>query len=456
MNDRSTVLIVDDDEDLLELLTIRLQRAGFSVETATGAKSAIRSLAQTRPRAVITDLKMDDVDGLTLLAEIESRYPVMPVIMLTAHGTIPDAVAATKKGAFAFLTKPINDVDLIACLKDAMALNNDGPVRSPSSEPPPQWRAEIVTRSPAMDALLQEAELAAASEASIIIESESGTGKELLAKAIHSASPREKGPFVAVNCAAIPEALFESEVFGHVKGSFTGAHRDRVGLFQQAQGGTVFIDEVGDMPAAFQAKLLRALQERTVRPLGSERDIDVDVRVISATHRDLDAAIVRNEFREDLYYRLSVIRLVLPPLSARREDIPLLANHFLKRFATDGVANGFSTGAMERLVAASWPGNVRQLANVVQQCLVLCRSELIPESLVDHSLRGKTQRLAPFAAARDQFEFEYLNSLLQATHGNVSQSARLAERNRSEFYKLLKKHGLDPEQFRTAGQDSDQ
>jgi two-component system response regulator GlrR len=448
VNSRTTVLIVDDDEDLLQLLTIRLRREGFNVATATSGESALQRLANVQPHAVITDLKMDGLDGLDLLAEIEVRYPVLPVILLTAHGTIPDAVKATRQGAYAFLTKPIEDAELIACIRKATSLHASDTPHPARPEGPAEWRSGIITRSPLMESLLREAELAGATEASIVIESESGTGKELLARAIHAASPRADQAFVTVNCSAIPDTLFESEVFGHVKGAFTDAHRDRIGLFQQADRGTLFLDEVGDMPLSGQIRLLRALQEQTIRPVGSNRDIAVDVRVIAATHHDLEADIERDQFREDLYYRLNVIKLRLPTLAARREDIPLLAEHFLEKFKDDGVARGFSPGAMERLVAASWPGNVRQLANVVQHCIVFCRSALIPESLVQRALEGKMERHASFIEARDRFEFEYLSKLLTATGGNVSQAARLAGRNRTEFYKLLKKHALDPAHFR--------
>lgn len=453
MNDRPNILVVDDDADLLQLLTIRLSRAGFAVQTADSASNALRSLVRSQPRAVITDLKMDEMDGMHLLEEIEQRYPVLPVIVLTAHGTIPDAVAATRKGAFAFLTKPINDVELISCLKEAIGMAGTDTEVGGAPSANEQWRANILTRSAAMESVLQQAKLVAASDASIIIEGESGTGKELLARAMHAASGRADAAFVPVNCTAIPQDLFESEIFGHVKGSFTGAHRDRTGLIQQAHLGTLFLDEVGDMPMAFQAKLLRALQEKVIRPVGAENDVKVDVRVIAATHRDLQAGILGNTFREDLYYRLSVVRLSLPPLSARREDIPLLTSHFLRQFAADGVATGFSSEAMQRLLAATWPGNVRQLANVIQQCVVLCPSAVIPESLVEHALGGSSRGLTPFATAREEFEFDYLHSLLQATSGNVSQAARLAERNRSEFYKLLKKHKLDPAEFRHDNKD---
>jgi len=448
VNQPPAVLVVDDDADLLQLMTLRLQRAGFTVQTAISGAEALKRLSERQPRAVVTDLRMDGLDGLELLAEIESRYPVLPVVLMTAHGTIPDAVRATRLGAYAFLTKPIDDKELIACLRQAMALGG-GEARVPGgADSSRAWRAQIVTRSPTMESLLRQAELVGASDASILIESASGTGKELLARAIHAASPRSGQPFVTVNCSAIPESLFESEVFGHVKGAFTGAHQDRKGLFQQAHAGTLFLDEVGDMPVTGQVKLLRSLQQQSVRPVGASADLRVDVRVIAATHHDLEADVARGTFREDLYYRLNVIRLRLPTLEQRREDIPLLVEHFLQKFKSDGVATGFSPGAMECLVAASWPGNVRQLANVVQHCVVLCRSALIPKSLVQHALQGRVGRRASFAEARDRFEFEYLSSLLKTTRGNVAQAARLAERNRSEFYKLLKKHGLDPAEYR--------
>jgi len=451
MSEHVPVLLVDDDRDLLALLTVRLRRAGYTVRVAEDARAALDTLAHHQVRVVITDLKMDHMDGLELLTEITQRYPVLPVILLTAHGTIPDAVKATQGGAFAFLTKPLNDSELLQTLAEAVTVNPLDAMAADRAATGTQWYAQILTRSPVMQQLLREAGLAANSGASILIEGESGTGKELLARAIHDASGRAGREFVTVNCTAIPETLFESEVFGHVKGSFTGAHRDHAGLFRQADKGTLFLDEVGDLPLMVQVKLLRALQERSIRPVGSGQSFDIDVRVISATNRDLELAVKEKLFREDLFYRLNVVTLTLPPLSERREDIPLLANHFLKKFEEDGVATGFSNTAMECLVGASWPGNVRQLANVVHHCLVLCRSDLIPESLVKHALRNRNQGLTPFAVARDQFESDYLRSLLKATGGNVSQAARLAERNRSEFYKLLKKHQLEPGDFRRKG-----
>ncbi len=447
MTREPTLLLVDDDEDLLKLLTIRLKGEGFHVKTAASGQAALKILTDLRPAAVITDLRMQGLNGIELLTEIKSRFPVLPVILLTAHGTIPDAVKATAGGAFAFLVKPINNQELISQVHAAVGPACAG--QSGDTEDGGQaWRNDIVTQSPLMETVLREAELAAASDVSILLHGESGTGKELLARAIHKASPRAANPCVTVNCSAIAETLFESEVFGHTKGSFTGAYRDKPGLFRQAEHGTLFLDEVGDLPAASQVKLLRALQERSVRPVGADQDVAVDVRVIAATHHDLEQAVKQNRFREDLFYRLNVIRLKIPPLEERREDIPLLVDHFLRASQDKGPVRGFSKDALELLATAPWPGNIRQLANVVQHCVVLCRSQLVPASLVERAMSGKAERLTSFAAAREQFEFEYLSRLLKTAGGNVSQAARIAERNRSEFYKLLKKHELDPADFR--------
>jgi two-component system response regulator GlrR len=286
----------------------------------------------------------------------------------------------------------------------------------------------------------------------VCIFGQSGTGKELLARAIHRASPRNGAPFVAVNCGAIPEGLLESELFGHKKGSFTGAVSDRRGLFQAAQGGTLFLDEVGDMPLPLQVKLLRALEERKIRPVGSHESFDVDVRVVSATHRKLEERIASGEFREDLYYRLNVVKLYIPALAERREDIPLLANHFLRRLAERYRRGhlGFSPEAMQLLVSAPWPGNVRQLLNVIEQAVALASTEMIPESLVRQALDVADTALTPLDEARKAFERDYLVRILKITGGNVTKAARLAGRNRTEFYRLLERHSLEPGMFKAA------
>ena len=282
-----------------------------------------------------------------------------------------------------------------------------------------------------------------------MINGHSGTGKEVLAQAIHGASPRGKKAFIAINCGALPEQLLESELFGHAKGAFTGAVSSREGLFQAAAGGTLFLDEIGDMPLSLQVKLLRMLQERKVRPLGSNRDLDIDVRIISATHRDLQKAMAKNEFREDLYYRLNVVNLKIPALNERAEDIPLLANHLLRESAKrhKPFVRSFSSDAMKRLMTATWPGNVRQLVNV-EQCVALTSAPVISEALVEQALEGENTALPTFVEARNQFELHYLRKLLQITKGNVTQAARMADRNRTEFYKLLSRHELDANDFK--------
>jgi two-component system response regulator GlrR len=322
----------------------------------------------------------------------------------------------------------------------------------PGDEPGEAWREAVLTRSPLMQQLLAEARLVAQSDASVVIEGASGSGKELLARALHAASPRAAAPFVAVNCGAIPEGLIESELFGHVRGAFTGAVRERRGLFEEARGGTVFLDEVAELPLAMQVKLLRVLQERELRPVGSDRTVKVDVRIVCASHRHLDDEVAAGRFREDLYYRLNVVKLALPPLSDRREDIPLLAQNFLAALAQryGKFVAGFGEGALEALAAAQWPGNVRQLQNVVEKCVVLGTCPRVPLALVQRALAHQSQEFLPLDEARRQFERDYLVQLLKLTAGNVAQAARLAHRNRTDFYTLLGRHQLEPSQFKPA------
>jgi two-component system response regulator GlrR len=439
----ANLLLVDDDPSLLKLLGMRLTSEGFHVTTAESGQEALRLLAREKIDLVISDLRMDEMDGMALFAEIQKYQPGMPVIILTAHGSIPDAVAATQQGVFSFLTKPVDRDALYKAIDEALSLSS-----IPAGDD--SWREDFVTRSPIMLRLLEQAKMVAQSDVSVLINGQSGTGKEVLAQAIHAASPRAKKAFIAINCGALPEQLLESELFGHAKGAFTGAVSSREGLFQAAEGGTLFLDEIGDMPLSLQVKLLRVLQERKVRPLGSNRDLDIDVRIISATHRDLPKAMVKNEFREDLYYRLNVVNLKIPALNERAEDIPLLANHLLRASALrhKPFVRSFSTDAMKRLMTASWPGNVRQLVNVIEQCVALTTAPVISEALVEQALEGENTALPTFVEARNQFELHYLRKLLQITKGNVTQAARMAGRNRTEFYKLLSRHELDANDFK--------
>ena len=436
------LLLVDDDPGLLKLLGMRLVSEGYSVVTADRGQEGLKGLGREKVDLVISDLRMDEMDGMQLFTEIQKLQPGMPVIILTAHGSIPDAVAATQQGVFSFLTKPVDKDALYKAIDDALEH------AAPSGDE--TWRETIVTRSPIMLRLLEQARMVAQSDVSVLINGQSGTGKEILAQAIHNASPRGKNAFIAINCGALPEQLLESELFGHARGAFTGAVSSREGLFQAAEGGTLFLEEIGDMPAPLQVKLLRVLQERKVRPLGSNRDIDINVRIISATHRDLPKAMARNEFREDLFYRLNVVNLKIPALAERAEDIPLLATQLLRQSAErhKPFVRAFSTDAMKRLMTASWPGNVRQLVNVIEQCVALTSSPVIGDALVDQALEGENTALPTFVEARNQFELNYLRKLLQITKGNVTHAARMAGRNRTEFYKLLSRHELEANDFK--------
>ncbi|HEY0922969.1 sigma 54-interacting transcriptional regulator [Rheinheimera pacifica] len=434
------LLLVDDDPSLLRLLTLRLEGEGYQVISADSAEAALPLLMKNSVDVVLSDLRMPGLDGMSLFDEIAKRYPGLPVVLMTAHGSIPEAVAATQRGVFGFLTKPLNTNELRDILQNAV--HQSVPEQA-------EWRAEIITRSRLMEELLEQSYRVAQRDVSVLITGASGTGKELLAKAIHKASPRGSKPFVAINCGALPEHLLESELFGHTKGAFTGAVTEHGGLFREADGGTLFLDEIGDMPVSLQVKLLRALQERQIRPVGSSKTVPINVRVLSATHRDLQQAMGDGSFREDLYYRLNVVNLQLPSLEQRPEDIPLLARHVLQqsveRHQVD--VTRFSDDALQLLATAKWPGNVRQLVNVVEQCVALTHSPVIGAAQVEQALSHDSSYWPTLTEARDQFERQYLIRVLQMTEGNVTRAAELAGRNRTDFYKLLKKHELSAAQI---------
>lgn len=450
------ILLVDDDPDLLKLIGLRLSAAGYRVKNAESGEIALAQIAVSRPAVVVTDLRMPGIDGLQLFEQINAQHPTLPVIILTAHGTIPDAVAATQRGVFGFLTKPFDPQDLLKKVAQAVTVSGearDGGVGGNTvggSATESAWRAEIVTRSAKMDDLLRRARLVADSMASVLVLGESGTGKELLARAIHAASNRSAKPFMAINCAAIPEQLLESELFGYAKGAFTGAATAQQGLFQAADGGSLFLDEIGDMPLSLQAKLLRVLQDSAVRPVGSTQTVNVDVRIISATHRNLDQMRADRTFREDLFYRLNVVALKLPSLAERREDIPLLAAHFLRKIATRyrKPVPTLAPDALAAIVNSPWPGNVRQLENLLEQAVALSTTHVIPLSLIRHSLDDSAAPLVSFESARKTFERDYLVRILKLTAGNAAQAAQMAGRNRTEFYKLLQRHSLEPGMFK--------
>jgi two-component system response regulator GlrR len=445
---KASLLLVDDDPDLLRLLAIRLKANGYSVTAVESAQKALASIAASRPDLVLTDLRMEGMDGMALFQEVQASTPGLPVIILTAHGTIPEAVTAVKKGVFGYLTKPYDADELLSQIERALTLH--GGSAAMQAGVGQVWREDIVTRSTLMEDVLAKAQRVAAGDASVLIQGESGSGKELLARAIHRASPRANQPFVAINCGAIPETLLESELFGHQKGSFTGAIADQRGLFVAADKGTLFLDEIGDMPLALQVKLLRVLETREVRPIGATRSMPIDVRIISATHRDLAREKESGNFREDLYYRLNVVSLRLPSLDERPEDVPLLAEHFLKRLAPryNRENAAFSPEALELLVKAKWPGNVRQLYNVVEQSVALCPTEIIPQTFVEQAIQVEMHEMTSFEDARKRFERDYLTRILKLTKGSVTQAAKLARRNRTEFYKLLQRHGIEAALFK--------
>ncbi len=439
------LLIVDDDADVRNLLVRWFESEGAFADTAPDGRQALERLDQERPDVVITDLVMNGMDGLKLLTEIHRRDPIMPVVMVSGQAVIADAMKAAHLGVSAFLTKPLERPQLFEAL--TQALENSGIRRATHTD---GFASEIVHQSKLMSELLERARLVASVDSTVLISGSTGTGKELLAKAIHEGSRRNGEAFISVNCSAIPEQLLESELFGHEKGAFSGAATRHEGLFRAANGGTMFLDEIGDMPLALQSKLLRVLQDFEVRPVGSTKSFPVDVRVVSATHRDLARTVEEGEFREDLYYRLSVVPLHMPALEERRDDINPIAEHLLgllcKRHQLGG--KKLAPEAMKILASASWPGNVRQLGNVIEQCAVLSCGEVITAEMVKTALTQRPGEIMPLDDAKKHFEREYLIGVLRITGGQVSNAARLAGRNRTDFYKLLSKHELDAANFR--------
>ncbi|MCW5573827.1 MAG: sigma 54-interacting transcriptional regulator [Steroidobacteraceae bacterium] len=424
---KARILVVDDDPGLLRLLTIRLRAENYDVEAVENGVAAVAAASRFRPDLVITDLRMDQMDGIGLLKELQSRWPGLKVILLTAHGTIPDAVQATQMGAFGFLTKPVDKQELLDHVQKALRIS--GFAASDAD-----WRAEIVTRSALMEEKLAQAHMVAGTDARVLITGESGTGKELLARAIHNASPRRHKPFIAIACSATDEAALDAAIFGES------------GAVQAADGGTLLLDEIADLPLPLQVKLLRFLPDS---PAQDAAGATANVRVIATSSRDPQQLVADGTLREDLYYRLNVVHIEMPPLSRRREDIPLLVAHFLARLSAEtGSRKIYAPEAIELLATADWPGNVRQLANVVRQNVALSQTPIIPVELAQQSLGGSQGRMVSFDEARDEFTRSYLSQILQITGGNVSQAARLAKRNRTDFYKLLARHQLTPEDFK--------
>ncbi len=446
------ILVVDDDGKFLKLIRMELELAGYEVVTAQNEDEAI-AIAKGEVLALsIVDLKLVRQDGISLMEEMHSINPYIPIIILTAHGSIESAVEATKKGAFNYLNKPFDPEELLFQIEKAMEHQRlASEVRKLRGLLKERYDFKnIIVRSEKMHRVLDLVSRIAGTDSTIYISGESGTGKEVIAKAIHLASERRDKPFVAINCAAIPETLLESELFGHEKGAFTDAKRRYGGLFVQSHQGTIFLDEIGDMSLSLQAKLLRVLQEKRFYPIGSESPVEVDVRVIVATNKDLEAEVKNGFFREDLFYRIHVVPLHLPPLRERKEDIPLLAEHILREISQrmKKEIKAISAMAMQRLMLYDWPGNVRELENTIEHAVAITQHDVIGEEIILPSRDLPAEPLKPLKEAVEDFKRGYLVRLLEFNKGNASKAAELAGKYRAEFYNLLKKYNLKANDFK--------
>ncbi len=446
------ILVVDDDENFLKLIRIRLELSGYEVVTALNEDEAVIRIKEETFDLAVLDLRLVHQDGISLMEEIHSINPYMPIIILTAHGSIESAVEAMRKGAYTFLNKPYDPDELLMQIEKAMENQRllsevkrlEGLLKEKYDF------KNIIARSEKMRRVLDLVSRVAPSDSTVYIFGESGTGKELIAKAVHLASDRRDNPYVTLNCAAIPETLLESELFGHERGAFTDAKKSYAGMFAQANTGTIFLDEIGDMSLSTQAKLLRVLQEKQFNPLGSGKPIEVDVRVITATNKDLETMVSAGTFREDLFYRIHVIPIELPTLRERKEDVPLLAEHFLKEMSLRMKKDikGLSSAAMQKLMLYDWPGNVRELKNTIEQAVAVTQHDVISEEIILPTKDLPPELLKPYKKAVEDFKRGYLVRLLEFTKGNVGKAAELAQKYRADMYNLVKKHNINPEDFK--------
>ena len=441
MSEQAKILLVDDDEGLLQLLKMRLGSEGYIVDTSESAAVCLQKLDIFEPDLIISDLRMDEVDGLELFDEIRQRRPYLPVVLISAHGTIPEAVEATQKGVFSFLPKPIDKETLFKVIDRALPQG-----AKDSAQDDQAAKVDIITQSPSMQETLKKARLVSQSESHVLISGEPGTGKGLLAKSLHSASRRKFGPIMVVVCSDRVEAELDLELFGN-------ATREHRGVFQQAKGGTVLLKDIGELTPSLQSKLVRVLEDRGFRSVAAAQPA-IDVRVISSAKDNLVDLVKDELFREDLFYLLNVIHIPVPALAERREDISILAKHFLQKIAARHRprVKSFSPKALELLCHADWPGNVRQLQNLVEKLVVLATASVVSESAVKEELVPENVKpQQSLADAKSEFERQYLIQVLKQAKGNVSQAARAAKRNRTDFYKLMARHNLQPAQFKSAG-----
>ena len=447
------ILVVDDDLNILKVLQMRLESEGYAVVTASETGEAKEKILEGDFDIALLDLKLSEANGIDLMKSLREVDPDLPVIILTAYGTIESAVEAMKWGAYSYLTKPFDYRDLLMQV-------HHGIEQSRLSREVKRLRSviradlegqNIIGESKAMKQVSQLVALAAGTDSNVFISGESGTGTGLIAKALHRLSGRKDQPFVAINCAAIPANLLESELFGFEKGAFTGAVASKKGLFVQAEGGTIFMDEISEVPLPMQGKLLKALDEKEFYPLGTHRKTKVDVRIISASNKDIEKEVEAGNFRSDLFYRIHVIPVRMPPLRERKEDIPLLAAYFLVKVAEKmkKPAKALSPGAMQKLAVYSWPGNVRELENIIECAAVMSAEDVIPEELI--LLPGQDagdSAFKPFKESKQDFEKNYLVQLMKICRGNVSQASKLAGKYRADLYELLNKYKINPLDFR--------
>jgi two-component system response regulator GlrR len=446
------ILVVDDDEKILQVIRLRLESGEYRVTTARDTDTALELIRKNRFDLSLIDLKLKNASGIELMRQIKSIHKTMPVIILTAYGTISTAVEAMQKGAYHYLTKPFDGRELLMqvekCLKEQALSREIDRLRKLVKG---TYAFEnIIGQSPQMKNVLEQVAHAADTDSNVYIEGRSGTGKELIAKTLHLSSSRRNGPFIAVNCSAIPETLLESELFGHVKGAFTGAHQDQKGLLAAAHTGTFFFDEISEMPLSMQVKLLRVLEEREFFPLGGQKTTRIDIRFIAASSKNLSEEVNHGRFREDLFYRIHVIPVLLPSLSERKEDIPLLAKHFLKKFNAEMSKSigGISPEAMQKLMSYSWPGNVRELENTIECAVAFTDKPLITKDFVLRDMPLDKAPFEPWKNAKEEFEKQYLVQLLEITSGNISEAARLSGKYRADLYTLLRKYAIDPSDYR--------
>ncbi len=446
---KPVVLVIEDDVEMLENYGRILKMFGYQSVLESDSVKALKRITDISPDIILTDLKMEGVSGFDVILSVKQTVPDVPIILITAYADIPTAVEAVKMGAYDVISKPFTSEQLQIVLERAL---NQKRLKEENRLLKKQLKVatdtEIVAKSVVMKEILAMVERVSSTDANVLITGESGTGKEMLARLIHKKSNRADSPFVPVDCAAIPENLLESELFGYEKGAFTGANTSKEGLFEAANGGTLFLDEVTELPFPMQSKLLRAIQERKIRRLGSNRYTSLDVRIVSATNRDIRKTVKDGLFREDLFYRLNVINIHLPPLRDRREDIPVLSLHFLKKYAAiyDKDIKGISAEVMDAFEAYSWPGNIRELQNLIERAVILCDSEKltlndIPREYITME-PDMASNIATYKEAKEEFEKKYLQGLLQKTSGNVTRAARIAGINRRTLHRLIKRYNL--------------